>query len=69
MITPAQLSLFSLNAQKQLLDKYGILLSTNEKFQLKLRTYQLKRTFFHVYENKLNKEVTKVIPSNTFLLF
>lgn len=69
MISSSQLSLFSLKAQKQLLDKYGILISHERKESVETRVYQLNKTFFKVYEyEKNNKSIIKITPANKILL-
>lgn len=65
MITPAQLSLFSLNAQRLLLLKYGVLISSKNNSFFLIETYQLKRTFFKVYSKNKENKVLSITPTNT----
>lgn len=67
MINPSQLSLFSLNAQKLLLGKYGILISSKESAGILVETYQLKRSFFKVYFNSKQNKIINITPSNSIL--
>lgn len=67
MINPAQLSLFSLNAQKSLLGKYGILISAKENAGIIIETYQLKRSYFKVYFNLKQNKIINITPSNSML--
>lgn len=67
MINPAQLSSFSFNAQKILLGKHGILISSKESAGFLIETYQLKRSFFKVYFSIKQNKIINIIPSNSIL--
>lgn len=68
MISSSQLSLFSLNSQKKLLDKYGILISNKTNNKLRQAIYQLQRSFFVVYINETDKKILSISPINNILV-
>lgn len=68
MISSSQLSLFSLNSQKKLLDKYGILISNKTNNKLRQTIYQLQRSFFVVYINETDKKILSIYPINNILV-
>jgi hypothetical protein len=69
LITPSQLSLFSINAQEALLGKYGVLIHTKKYTKLNVIVYQLNHVYFYIYKNTKNNQIIRIEPSNKLLMF
>lgn len=63
MIKASEISLFSLEVQLKLLNKYGkYVLEEQIGNLLILQLFELNNCFFHVYLDKEQKTVKKIIP-------
>ena len=65
MIKPSEISLFSLEAQWKLLNKYGeYILEQSVGNLATLILFEFNDCFFHVYMDKKEKTIKKIIPFN-----
>lgn len=63
MLTPSEISLFSLKKQRELLKKHGLfVVNIIQEKGLILEIYELGNCFFHVYLCERDKLVKKVVP-------